>query len=254
MTRTAIVLITYNRLPILKETLKRVHELTEGGYDLFVADDGSSDGSAEYCRSHNIKVVTGRNRGIAANKNRGLFAAMNYSAADVILLLEDDCQPDIWGWNQTWVAMTLRWQHVCFGPGTTWPAEYTHAGTGSVEDPYRTKFLTAQMIGVTRTAVNQVGYLSPYFKRYGHEHVEWTYRFAKHGYFPMDDFVCCNFGLALVDAGTFYTKKDVDTNGRIMKRLVSSHHKKRFQPPWKNVFHRRRFLTEIRNSLGVAGP
>jgi glycosyltransferase involved in cell wall biosynthesis len=254
MTRSAIVIVTYNRLAVLKETLARVKEFTEGSYDLIVADDGSSDGSADYCRELGIRVVTGPNRGIAGNKNRGLYAAMHYTPAEVIFLLEDDCWPDTQGWNTAWEAMTMRWNHVCYGPVKTWPPEYIHGGDGSVEDPFRSKYLTAQIIGVTRQAVERVGYLSPHFRGYGHEHAEWTFRFAHHGYFAMYDFVCCNSGLTLADAGTFYTKEDVENNGRIMNRLAAAHHKKRFQAPWKHYFDRRKFLAEIRNSLGDKKP
>lgn len=249
MSRPAIVIITYSRLPILRETIAHVKEFTQGDYDLFVADDGSTDDSLAYCRQAGIKVVTGMNRGIAGNKNRGIYAAMHYTSAETILLLEDDCWPTTPGWNRHWETMAQRWHHVCYGPVSTWPKEFIHAGDGTVENPFRSSYLTAQMIAVSRTALNRVGYLSPHFRGYGHEHAEWTFRFSRFGYFPMHDFVCSNYGLELPDSGSFYNKKEVADNEKILMRLVKSHHKKRFQQPWRNFFDKRRFLGEIHRSL-----
>lgn len=253
MSDSAIVIITYNRLPILRETLLRVQKFTEGACDVIVADDGSTDGTEAYCRQLGFKVVTGTNRSIAGNKNRGLYAALHYTKADVILLLEDDCWPNTPGWNRHWEKMTRRWHHVCYGPVSSWPKEFIHAGDGTIENPYRSSYLTAQIIGVTREAIDRVGYLSPHFRGYGHEHAEWTFRFARQGFFAMHDFVCSNYGLELAESGTFYNKAEVEANGKVLQRLIKAHHKGRFQQPWKNFFDKRRFLTEIRQSLGTPG-
>ena len=181
MRRLGIAIVTYNREKILAETISRIREFTTGEYDLVVSDDGSADGTVAYCRKNNIPCITAPNSGIAANKNRGIYALLHYFNADTILILEDDCQPEVRSWNEHWQSITERWQHVCYGPVSTWPKEVIKAGTGTIDDPYRMAQLTAQITGVTREALNKVGYLSPLFAGYGHEHVEWTRRFAQAG-------------------------------------------------------------------------
>ena len=71
--RVGIGIITCNRKDVLAETLARVRAHTTAPFTLAVADDGSTDGTADMVRSQNITLVTGRNMGIAWNKNRALF-------------------------------------------------------------------------------------------------------------------------------------------------------------------------------------
>ncbi|HYH81441.1 MAG TPA: glycosyltransferase [Longimicrobium sp.] len=44
----SIILPTYNRLPLLKETVASIRAQTFGDWELLVVDDGSTDGTAEY--------------------------------------------------------------------------------------------------------------------------------------------------------------------------------------------------------------
>jgi glycosyltransferase involved in cell wall biosynthesis len=48
MPTVSIILPTYNRLPLLREAVESVRAQTFGDWELVVADDGSTDGTAEY--------------------------------------------------------------------------------------------------------------------------------------------------------------------------------------------------------------
>ena len=88
-----IGIITCDRKDVLAETLARLRAHTASPYTLAVADDGSTDGTADLVRSQNVTLVTGRNMGIAWNKNRALFLLDAIIQCDVVILLEDELVP-----------------------------------------------------------------------------------------------------------------------------------------------------------------
>ena len=112
--RVGIGVITYNRKDVLAETLARVRAHTTSPFELVVADDGSWDGTGELVRSLGIRLVTGRNMGIAWNKNRALFLLTMRLQCDVVILLEDDSSPVKDGWEQAWIEASRRWGHINF--------------------------------------------------------------------------------------------------------------------------------------------
>ena len=52
------------------------------------------------CGRRMSRVVTGRNMGIAWNKNRALFLLGAIAQCDVVILLEDDSFPTSDGWDR----------------------------------------------------------------------------------------------------------------------------------------------------------
>ena len=87
-----IVVTTYSRLNWLRACVESILELTVRPFQLVVADDGSDDDTVQWCREQEIGVITGRNRGVAHNKNRGLLA-LDACGCDPIFVLEDDLVP-----------------------------------------------------------------------------------------------------------------------------------------------------------------
>jgi glycosyltransferase involved in cell wall biosynthesis len=79
-----VIVPTYDRLALLRETMASVLEQTFGDLELIVVDDGSSDGTAEHVRamtdprvrlvalSHGGNVSRARNAGVAASRARWL--------------------------------------------------------------------------------------------------------------------------------------------------------------------------------------
>lgn len=181
MAKLGIAISTYNRCDYLVRLVEAVQMLTLAPFELVVGDDGSDDGTAEWCRSHGVRVVTGANRGVAWNKNRALFGT-SLLECDPILVMEDDLYPLVFGWEQDWIEATRRWQHV----GLMHPkiADQTVSGRGTPDDPFVNPKSTAQCLSVSADVLAKVGFFDSRFRGWGHEHAEWTTRIKRlgHGY------------------------------------------------------------------------
>jgi len=176
-----IGIITYNRQAVLRETLDRVMRHTKYPFTaIAVADDGSTDGTLDMLRARNMTTVTGRNMGIAWNKNRALFLLSELLRCDIMLLLEDDSYPLKDNWEIEWMNAAIRWGHV--NVAGEWLREYFISGAGTIDDPIRSTHLTAQCSVFSREALLFGGYFDPRFRGYGHEHVEHTTRLVRMGY------------------------------------------------------------------------
>jgi GT2 family glycosyltransferase len=96
MTLTSIIIPTYNGLSLLKPCVEAIRTYTGEStpYEIIVVDNGSTDGSAEFCARERIRFVRlPENRGFPAACNAGLRAA----CGDELLLLNND------------VTVTSRW-------------------------------------------------------------------------------------------------------------------------------------------------
>ena len=245
-----IAVVTYKRLDFLQRVIDRIVQNTVQPYQLVVAEDGGGDGSAEWVRSQNITVVTGANRGVCWNKNRGLFPLF-LKNCDPVLLLEDDCFPVEKDWEQAWIQAVPRWRHLAYAH----PKISAQAinGDGSAANPFRNPKATAQCTGVSLEALRSVGFLDTRFSGYGVGHVEWTSRFRriKAGYEDVatdDGFTRCNIyihgGLSHEDGGTFRDNRSVVRN----KELVRIKDDPQFRFPWSTIEERAIFLDELRDS------
>ena len=179
--RLGIGITTYNRESVLAQTLDRVQRHTTH-LDTIVAvvDDGSTDGTLDMLRARQVLAVTGRNTGVAWNKNRALFLLLELQRCDVVILLEDDAYPNRDGWQNEWIGAALRWGHV--NVAADWLREHFISGTGTLEDPIVSQRLTAQCAVFSREAIMFGGYFDTRFRGYGHEHVEHSWRLMRMGY------------------------------------------------------------------------
>lgn len=177
--RVGIAVVTYRRPERLRRLLAAISGLTQSPHHLVVAEDGGEDGSVAWCRAQGHTVITGPHRGVAHNKNRGLFALAALDC-DPLLLLEDDVYPVAPGWERDWVEGTRRWQHLAYHH----PKVVKHAigGTGTAADPFVNPAATAQCLSVSARVLAEVGFLDPRFQGWGHEHAEWTTRIKRAGY------------------------------------------------------------------------
>ena len=69
----SVVIPTFNRLELLKQAIGSVMAQTFGDYEIIVVDDGSSDGTINYCETlgGRVKVLCQPNKGPAAARNFG---------------------------------------------------------------------------------------------------------------------------------------------------------------------------------------
>ena len=179
MSTLGIAIITYERRSMLERLVASIAELTTSPYELVIADDGSGDGTAEWCRERGLRVVTGTNRGIAWNKNRGLFALAQLGC-DPLLLLEDDAYPVERGWERDWIEGTEAWHHMAYHHSKA--ARHTVSGAGTPADPFVSPAASAVCLSVSAEVLERVGFFDSRFRGYGHEHAEWTTRIKRAGY------------------------------------------------------------------------
>lgn len=90
----SVVIPTFNRKDILKRTLQSFSEQSSRDFEVIVADDGSTDGTAEMVRSLNvpfqIKHVWQVNSGRSAARNMGISAA----SGGIVLFADDHMVAD----------------------------------------------------------------------------------------------------------------------------------------------------------------
>jgi glycosyltransferase involved in cell wall biosynthesis len=68
----SVIIPTFNRLELLKETVASVRNQTFRDFEIIVVNDGSSDGTAEWLDSQpDILALNQKNSGIAASRNNG---------------------------------------------------------------------------------------------------------------------------------------------------------------------------------------
>jgi glycosyltransferase involved in cell wall biosynthesis len=243
-----IAVITYKRPDRLRRLVDAIVALTGGRYRLLIADDGGGDGGGEWCRANGHMVVTGRNRGVAWNKNRGLFA-LSALGCDPLLLVEDDVYPTTAGWERDWIEATRAWHHLGYYHRKI--VHCTVSGQGTPLDPYVNTSATAQCLSVSAEVMEKVGFFDSRFKGWGHEHAEWTTRIKRAGYgykvVTLPDGrrpkaqLYLSGGLASDDAPSFRDEEQVRHNRQVAEQLIGQ---SLFRRPWRDEDERSEFLAE----------
>ncbi len=96
--RTAAVVVTYNRLPLLQKCIEKLESQTKP-CDILVVDNASTDGTAVWLaerQSENTRLRarnTGENLGGAGGFNYGMRWAVE-AGYDYLWLMDDDCLPE----------------------------------------------------------------------------------------------------------------------------------------------------------------
>lgn len=173
-----IAVTTYNRRALLMAQIDAIRARTTTPYTLLVCDDGSSDGTVDACRDVGVAVITGPNRGVAWNKNRGIWHLINNSDCDPILLLDDDVVPLEPGWEDVWRRAAARLGHANAALYVT----SLIGGDCTPQEPGLARQIGGHTIVFSRSVLSFVGYMDVRFGQYGHEHTELSMRAIRLGY------------------------------------------------------------------------
>lgn len=96
--RVAAVVVTYNRLPMLKKCIEKIEAQT-APCDILIINNASTDGTAEWlseCEAKNDRLHaknTGSNLGGAGGFNYGMRWAVE-TGYDYLWVMDDDCLPE----------------------------------------------------------------------------------------------------------------------------------------------------------------
>lgn len=91
------IVVTYNRINLLKECIQALQRQTYSEYDIVIIDNASTDGTGDFVASINdsrIKYInTGSNLGGAGGFSYGMNMVLKDSLYDYIWLMDDDTIP-----------------------------------------------------------------------------------------------------------------------------------------------------------------
>ncbi len=96
----SVVVITFNRVALLKECLAALRRQTFKDFEIIVVNGASADGTQQYLATQSdIQVVNQtRNEGLSAGRNAGIRAAKGR----IMVFTDDDCAP-----NEEWLGKLL---------------------------------------------------------------------------------------------------------------------------------------------------
>ncbi len=178
--KIGIAITTFNRIEHLLEQICLIQKFSLNEYELIVCDDGSIDDTVNILKRKKINYITGVNKGIAWNKNRGIYYLANYTQADVFILLDDDTLPTMYGWDVEWGKAAQIHGHVTFVV-PEWKNQLLY-GDCNAQNPGISSLIAGSCIAVSRQAFPLVGYMDNRFGRYGHEHTDYSMRYVKAGF------------------------------------------------------------------------
>jgi hypothetical protein len=207
--KSAIAVLTYNRLPVLQEEIKGIYAHCSQ-YPLAIFDDLSQrDGtgkwlSSAYCPAPPIRrddlmadeyrredgskaFIARRNLGVAGNSNRAIKWFMDETDADHLCLLNDDLH--VLGDFPAWYAKA----HQDLNIGMFSFCDFTHDPSYRWIDVRKCGYIvkicprmTAIMISMTRKVVEAIGYYDAQFGKFGQEHCDHMNRARFAGFMNLD--------------------------------------------------------------------
>jgi glycosyltransferase involved in cell wall biosynthesis len=250
-----IAITTYNRCDLVSELVSSIRVSTGAPFNIVICDDGSTDNTVLRLREFGETVITGKNHGIAWNKNRGIFYLMHMAKSDVILLLDDDVLPVHYGWENEWMEAAQRFGHVNYSL-----PDYRHtliAGECTSTTPGLTEMICGCALAFRHDVLASLGYMDPRFGRYGHEHSDLSIRAVRagHGGLLVTEgdaqrmmFYVIDGGLSSRQAPTTGTPDEVSANGHLLALVAND---SIYRHAWRDDMERAELLSEIAASTGI---
>lgn len=128
MERTSIIIPTFNGRELLKNCIYSIKQHTEQPYEIIVVDNGSSDGTVDFCRQEQINfisIVSNLGYPIACNKG------MKLASGDTLLLLNNDVIV-----SRNWLKNMKRCLYSRRDIGIVGPLTNYASGKQQIDMPY----------------------------------------------------------------------------------------------------------------------
>ncbi|WP_248927682.1 glycosyltransferase family 2 protein [Paenibacillus hamazuiensis] len=138
MQKASIIIPNRNGLSYLQQCIASIVRHTDVPYEIIVVDNGSKDGSVEYCLKERRKV-----RLVSVPFNRGFPGACNLglklASGDAMLLLNNDVIV-----TPNWLSNLMRCLYSSRETGIVGPTTNYASGRQRVDSPYGSPELAAQ--------------------------------------------------------------------------------------------------------------
>lgn len=209
---------------------------------LLVSDDGTE--TPTWVRRESLYLRNSRG-GVARNKNRCLHRLFLQENCDIVILLDDD----VFFTSEEWLGHVVKATRL-FGHINKYCGSTFWGGDGSAEHPYQVREFAGSLIGISREAFNQVGFMDPQFGLFGCEHVEYTYRMVASGYGGRQVAPGCRPLIYAIKEAGFTCMNDFPTTGDTRsveesKKLLPELSKNRgYKRPWVSDGDWEAFITE----------
>lgn len=209
-TKRGIGICHYNRLEQLDEIIKAVKNTAPVESRIVVCDDGSDTlilqdikgsiitradkpirdfkgtitaDAARIARKNNVLFLTGPNLGVAANKNRALWALQD---CQYICILEDDLKPVQKGWFEIYekAAQLSGIHHFCRVQDKEVPESVSSFSAYMKQNnltPIYGPSPRGDLTFLTGAVVNRIGAFNPRFRGCGYAHGEFSNRVKRGG-------------------------------------------------------------------------
>jgi glycosyltransferase involved in cell wall biosynthesis len=185
--KRAVSISTYNRGKHLSEVIEGVLSTIPNGTDVFVCDDGSTDGTGsevdEFTAS-GVKYYRGPNLGVGANKNRCLYLMRDHHFS---CILEDDLVPTEKDWFEQYetASVVMDIHHFCRIQDKeipeTHPTFTDYMKSAINLTPIYATSPRGDLTFLTKKVITTVGGFHPDFKGVGYAHGDWSARVIKAG-------------------------------------------------------------------------
>ncbi|OYV99486.1 MAG: hypothetical protein B7Z58_18630 [Acidiphilium sp. 37-64-53] len=144
MGRLGIAITTYNRCEMVVSLCAAIKLFTSAPYDLVICDDGSSDRTVATLRGLGETVIAAPNKGVARNKNRGIWYLLTKTTSDQIILLDDDVNIKCHSWDIDWRHAVQRFGHINYFISDF--SRFIVEGDGTGSSPVLTSHLSGAVI------------------------------------------------------------------------------------------------------------
>jgi glycosyltransferase involved in cell wall biosynthesis len=186
----SVVIPTFNRLDLLKETIESVRKQTFQDFEIVVVNDGSTDGTGEWLRAQgDLHTLEQQNRGIATSRNNGAAVARG---AWLAFLDHDDLwapdklkiQADFVRENSDVALVAAR--HVRLGKKFRKPRQPTWIKGDLLVKEFSESFIHTSSVMIRRDVFDEIGGFPPCY-RFADEFDVWLKIAAAHSIAYVDE-------------------------------------------------------------------